>query len=176
MSQTIQTASGDGELKVTVDEFGQFGTSTVGGQGGVYDPIGNKTSASTTYSSFIALGIIGSTTATARTLLAAAASNNELFGTVNATNANSNFTVGGLQFQLNQSVQSIFNSTSARTGSRLDQTYTITNTSSQTINFDLVRYVDGDLGFDGTINDGGGRISLLPTQQLLVSVLAKQGC
>jgi Ca2+-binding RTX toxin-like protein len=158
MSQTLQTASGDGELKVTVDEFGRFGFATVGGSGGLYDPIGSQTSARTTYSSFVALGIIGSTTATARTLLAGAASDNELFGTVNGTNANSNFTVGGLQFQLNQSVQNIFNSTSATTGSRLDQTYTITNTSTQTINFDLVRYVDGDLGFDGTISDGGGRI------------------
>jgi RTX calcium-binding nonapeptide repeat (4 copies)/von Willebrand factor type A domain/Calx-beta domain len=158
MSKNLQTTAGDGELQVTVDEFGQFGSSNVGGKSAFYDPIGSKTSSSTTYKSYLALGIIGTGASTVRTQLSSSASNNELFGTTSTTNANSTFTVGGLQFKLNQNVQNTFNSASAKTGSRLDQTYTITNTTNQAINFDLVRYVDGDLDFDGSLIDGGGRL------------------
>ncbi|CCI12126.1 conserved hypothetical protein [Microcystis aeruginosa PCC 9806] len=123
-----------------------------------YNPIGSKPSSSTTYSSFVALGILTNGSTGARTQLEPSASNNEVFTTVNSTNANSTFTIGGLQFQLKQTVQDTFNNTVIRTGSRLDKAYTITNSTTQTINFDLVRYVDGDLNFDGSISDGGGRI------------------
>ncbi|REJ44056.1 MAG: hypothetical protein DWQ54_00415 [Microcystis flos-aquae TF09] len=157
-TNNLQTATGDGGLVVTVDEFGRFGSNSVGGQSAFYDPIGSKPSSSTTYSSFVALGIITNGSTGARTQLEPSASNNEVFTSVNSTNANSTFTIGGLQFQLKQTVQDTFNNTANRTGGRLDQTYTITNSTTQTINFDLVRYVDGDLNFDGSISDGGGRI------------------
>ncbi|WP_287628124.1 MULTISPECIES: Calx-beta domain-containing protein, partial [unclassified Microcystis] len=157
-TNNLQTATGDGGLVVTVDEFGRFGSNSVGGQSAFYDPIGSKTSSSTTFRSFVALGIITNGSTGARTELAPSASNNEVFTSVNSTNANSTFTIGGLQFQLKQTVQDTFNNTAIRTGSRLDQVYTITNSITQTINFDLVRYVDGDLNFDGTLIDGGGRI------------------
>jgi hypothetical protein len=50
----------------------------------------------------------------------------------------------------------------------LDQTYSITNASQrgETQSFELVRYLDGDLQFDGTISDGGGRLFLGPTEVL----------
>ncbi len=148
-TNTIQTATGDGGLVVTVDELGNF-------SGALYDPLGSKTSSTTTYRSFVALGIIGTTGA--RTVLNSSDSNNEAFTNFNSTTTNSTFTVGGLQFQLRQTVQDTLNTTSIRTGSRLDQTYTITNSTTATINFDLIRYVDGDLDFDGSLIDGGGRI------------------
>jgi uncharacterized repeat protein (TIGR01451 family) len=156
----IHTSAGDGELKITVNKFGQFGQADVGGNSGTYDPLGTKTSASTTFESFIALGIISTNGATsARTQLSPSSSNDEIFTNVTGNNANSTFTVGGLRFQLNQFVQDIFDGTQTRTGGRLDQVYTITNTTNQTIDFDLVRYVDGDLDFDGSLIDGGGRIA-----------------
>ncbi|QJB44053.1 putative Ig domain-containing protein [Dolichospermum flos-aquae] len=151
-TNTIQTATGDGGLRVTVNEFGGF-------RGAIYDPVGSKTPSDTTYDSFVALGIIGTNGTTgSRIELQSSASNNEAFTNFTNTTTNSTFTVNGLQFQLNQNVQDGLNATQVRIGSRLNQTYTITNTTSQTINFDLVRYVDGDLGFDGSISDGGGRI------------------
>jgi len=157
-TNNLQTATGDGGLVVTVDEFGRFGSSNVGGQGAFYDPIGSKPSSRTTYSSFVALGIITNGSTGARTQLEPSASNNEVFTSVNSTNANSTFTISGLQFQLKQTVKDTFNNISNRTGGRLEQIYTITNTTTQSINFDLIRYVDGDLSFDGSISDGGGRI------------------
>ncbi len=154
-TNTISTTAGDGELKVTVNEFGEFGSASSAGQA-LYDPLGDKTSASTTYLSYVALGIIGSDGKTgARTALRNAASSDETFTDVN----NSTFTVNGLKFQLKQTTQDLLNISSIRTGSRLDQTYTVTNTTDQAIDFDLVRYVDGDLLFDGSLADGGGKFN-----------------
>jgi RHS repeat-associated protein len=150
-TNTIQTATGDGGLQVTVDEFGSFSSA-------LYDPLGSKTLSDTTYRSFVALGIITNVTTGSRSQLQSSASNDEAFTNFTNTTTNSTFTVSGLQFQLKQIVQDTLNNTAIRTGSRLDQTYTITNTTTGTINFDLVRYVDGDLSFDGSISDGGGRI------------------
>jgi Domain of unknown function (DUF4114) len=156
----LSTAAGDGELRVTVDEFGVFGSSAGSGGRAFYDPLGTRTSASTTFRSYVALGIIGSNGTTgARTELNPSASTNEVFTNANANTANSTFTVGGLQFQLRQTTGDLLNSTRARTGSRFDQAYTVTNTTGAAINFDLVRYVDGDLLFDGSLVDGGGRFT-----------------
>ncbi|MDB9540082.1 Calx-beta domain-containing protein [Anabaenopsis arnoldii] len=158
--RTIQTAPGDGGLEVTVDELGRFGSSGVGGQAGVYDPVGSIGPASTTYLSFIALGIIaGDGTTGQRIELALSQTNDEAFTSSTDTTANSAFTINGLQFQLEQIVQDSFNREGeVRTGARLDQVYSITNITDQPIRFDLVRYVDGDLNFDGSLIDGGGRI------------------
>jgi Ca2+-binding RTX toxin-like protein len=154
-NNTISTTAGDGELKVTVNEFGEFGSASEAGQA-LYDPLGDKTSASTTFLSYVALGVIGNDGTTgARTALRDPASPNETFTDGN----NSTFTVNGLQFQLKQTAQDLLNTSSIRTGSRLDQTYTVTNTTDQAINFDLVRYVDGDLLFDGSRSDGGGKFN-----------------
>ncbi len=156
---TIRTSAGDGELIVSVDQFGRFGSASGVGGDALYDPLGGIASAGTTYSSYVALGIIAADGSTAaRTVLEPVASSDEGFTNVNITTANSGFTIRGLQFQLNQLVQDARNTEQNRTGGRLDQTYTVTNTTSQTISFELVRYVDGDLSFDNNIDDGGGRI------------------
>jgi len=44
-----------------------------------------------------------------------------------------------------------------RVGSQLTQVYSITNTTASPVSFELVRYIDGDLLFNGTVDDGGGR-------------------
>jgi Cadherin-like domain/Calx-beta domain/RTX calcium-binding nonapeptide repeat (4 copies) len=156
----LSTASGDGGLEVQVDEFGQFGSSNVGGQSAFYDPLGAQTQASTTFESFVALGIIGTSgSIAARTVLSPFSGTNTVLTSASSTTANSAFTVGGLEFQLNQTVQDTLDITQTRTGSLIAQTYTITNTTNQSIDFDLVRYVDGDLDFDGTLIDGGGRLT-----------------
>ena len=36
--------------------------------------------------------------------------------------------------------------------------FTITNTSDTSVDFELLRYLDGDLQFDGSLIDGGGRL------------------
>jgi hypothetical protein len=36
--------------------------------------------------------------------------------------------------------------------------YTITNPTDSPIDFELLRYIDGDLLFNGTFTDGGGRL------------------
>jgi hypothetical protein len=130
-SNTIQTALGDGELKITVDEFGRFGSASGVGGNAFYDPLGTKTSSGTTFLSYVALGIIGN--AGSRTELAPLASNNEVFTNANGNTTNSTFTTNGLQFQLNQVSQDTLNSAQSRTGSRLDQTYTVTNTTWRSI-------------------------------------------
>ncbi len=158
-TNTIQTATGDGGLIVSLDEFGRFGSASGVGGNAFYDPLGSKTSAGTTFRSYVALGIADANGVTGqRTELAEAASPDEVFANANGTTTNSSFTTGGLQFQLNQLVQDTRDAAQSRTGSRLDQTYTITNTTNQAINFELVRYVDGDLFFDNSLIDGGGRI------------------
>jgi hypothetical protein len=48
----------------------------------------------------------------------------------------------------------------------LTQTYVITNPGAATTNFELLRYVDGDLLFDGSVVDGGGRLAAGPSEVL----------
>jgi hypothetical protein len=67
----------------------------------------------------------------------------------------SSFSFDGLDFSLLQTLSPIF-SGSTRIGSELKQTYTMTNLSGTgTLDFELVRYFDGDLA--SAIN-GGGRL------------------
>src|SRR5262249_22219895 len=52
-----------------------------------------------------------------------------------------------------------FNTSGVRVGSMLTQTYTITNPSATaTVNFELVRYMDSWIKYDGSLIDGGGRL------------------
>src|SRR5947199_355359 len=53
-----------------------------------------------------------------------------------------------------------FGANNTRLGSRLTQAYTFTNPSASAVSFELVRYLDGDLQFDQSITDGGGRLVL----------------
>jgi MYXO-CTERM domain-containing protein len=145
--------------QVEVDGFGSFGSS-IGGTGtgdAFYDPVGVIGSAGTTFESAVAIGFgqtreyltTGSLSGTSGgTALSVDA------GTQTSTFVSSSFTYGLLDFALSQSLVSL------TSGTRLDQVYSITNTGTGIASFDVIRYIDGDLFFNGGISDGGGRFTL----------------
>ncbi len=158
---TLTNGPGDGSLSVGVDGYGAFG-SAVGSNSSnaVYDPVGlTPPAAGTTFESGLAFRIGGSG---ARTFLTSGnigvsggLSNPSITG--NITSGVSSFTVGGLTFSLTQALTAIMSGAS-QTGSLLTQSYAITNTGTARTSFELMRYIDGDLGFNGSIADGGGRL------------------
>ena len=153
---TLNTAPGDGGVSIGVDAFGAFGSNLEGTEtsDAVYDPVGPIEASGTVFESFLAVGINGDEDPS-RTIL----SENSLgalgFTNSTATNASSTFNVSGLDFVLEQEVGD-FVTGEQRVGSDLVQTYTITNNTNAAIEFDIVRYLDGDLAFDGSIQDTGG--------------------
>lgn len=156
----LSTAAGDGGLRVSVDAFGAFGSSASGDA--FYDPVGGIDEAGTVFESAVAVRV-GNTGG--RTFLSAfgigASGNleNPGFSSSGETEANSSFAFGGLNFDLRQTVSDSIGEDGDRNGSSLVQTYTITNPTGAPISFELVRYLDGDLLFDGSLTDGGGLIT-----------------
>jgi Calx-beta domain/Domain of unknown function (DUF4114) len=154
MPQLI-TTPGDGGLDVNVGSTGSF-------SGASYDPIGAGTAASTTFRSDVAFRINPAGTNESngsngtRSYIGGLARNITTSET-SATSTTSSFQISGLQFELVQSVSNLVNN-GTRIGSGLSQIYQITNTTNTAIDFELVRYFDGDLQFDGSIADRGGRI------------------
>ena len=154
MPQLI-TTPGDGGLSVNVGSSGSF-------SGADYDPIGAGTAARTTFFSDVAFRINPTGTNESngnngtRSYIGGLASNVTTTET-STTSTTSNFLLSGLQFELVQSVSNLVNN-GTRVGSGLSQIYQITNTTNTAIDFELVRYFDGDLQFDGSIADRGGRI------------------
>ncbi|MGO4892773.1 hypothetical protein [Flavobacterium sp. W21_SRS_FM6] len=162
-SATILTSgTGDGTLEVGVDGYGSFGSSISGidTSDAFYDPVGIDESAGTTYESAIAVGFGGDRTYLTTGSIAGPDNigTNLVIGTTTSSSMQSTFMVNALQFELNQSVSLSQDSSGVALGTILNQVYTITNTAAEQISFDVVRYLDGDLDFDGTIQDGGGRI------------------
>lgn len=158
---TLSTGTGDGGVTVGVDGFGSFGTNvgTTNATDAIYNPVGALGAAGTSYISSVAIRF---GTSGGRTFL----TSGDISGTGNlpnptvtgtATKGTSTFTRNGLAFTLVQTVTPTFSGT-VRTGSMLTQTYTIRNTTTGTQNFELVRYLDGWLRFDGSLIDGGGHI------------------
>jgi Calx-beta domain/Domain of unknown function (DUF4114) len=154
MPQLI-TTPGDGGLSVNVSSSGYF-------SGASYDPIGPGTAARTTFLSDVAFRINPAGTNESngsngpRSYIGGLASNATSSDT-SATSTTSSFQLSGLQFELVQSVSNLVRN-GTRIGSGLSQIYQITNTTNTAIDFELVRYFDGDLSFDGSIADRGGRI------------------
>ena len=159
MLHALSTGSGDGSLNVDLDGYGSFGSAAFPNGDAIYDPIGSIGAASTTFESGVAIrlgntgprqfltsGFIG----TSGDLSAPPISGS-------ATAATSNFAFGSLNFSVLLTVAPLFNDDGARTGSILTQQYQIVNAGPSTIDFELNRYLDGDLLFDGTLVDGGGR-------------------
>lgn len=165
---SLSTGAGDGSVTVGVDGYGSFGSS-VGGDGtsdAFYDPVGPTGAAGTTYQSGLAVGFGGSrpflTTGFIGDIPNVAFDLEILNQT--ATSLSSQFRIGPLAVTLEQSLFQSF-SGGQRTGSVLNQVYEFTNIGQidsvlpvVPTSFDVVRYLDGDLDFDGTIDDGGGRI------------------
>ena len=146
-SGRLKTAPGDGGLDVTVNETGSF-------SGASYDPLGAQEANRTTFRSDVAFRI-GDTGE--RKFISGIATNENTIATADPNITSSTFGVSGLLFELSQAVSDLTKN-GTRTGSGLTQTYQITNPTNAAINFELVRYFDGDLGFDGSIQDRGGRI------------------
>lgn len=73
-----------------------------------------------------------------------------------------------LAFDLQQNLVDLRSSTGGVDGTALVQTYRVTNVSSSTLDFELVRYFDGDLFYGGTtptpFDDGGGAGVFDPTR------------
>ncbi|MFK8114798.1 MAG: FG-GAP-like repeat-containing protein, partial [Rubripirellula sp.] len=156
----LSTGTGDGDVTIDVDPFGSYGTSAFDNVSGTatFDPTGPIDAASAIFKSL--LGIREGTTGP-RLLLddipTAQLRPSSIAGDL--TSATSTFSIGNFDVQLVQTVAPNFSIDGARNGSRMDQTYTVTNTSAQTRTLDVARYVDADLFFDGSRVDGGGRLT-----------------
>ena len=158
---TLTNSPGDGTVTVGVDGFGAFGSS-VGSDStdATYDPVGAGAPDDTSFESAMAIRM--STTGGTRAFL----TSGDIGGsggltnptvTGSSTSGTSSFSFAPLDFTLSQTLTPLL-SGSSQTGSTLTQTYTITNPSDSTVSFELIRYLDGDLQFDGSIIDGGGRL------------------
>ncbi|MDJ0531103.1 MAG: Ig-like domain-containing protein [Xenococcaceae cyanobacterium MO_207.B15] len=154
---TLSTPAGDGGLSVTVDAFGAFGSDATGDA--FYDPVGNIDQAGTTFESAVAIRVGDTGSRTFLSAVDIGGSGNLInpdFTATTPSNAESTFSFLGLDFNLNQTVSETFQN-GDRTGSILNQIYTMTNPGTDSVSFELVRYLDGDLLFDGSFTDGGGR-------------------
>jgi hypothetical protein len=151
----LTNGTGDGTVTLGVDGYGAFGSS-VGSDSNdaIYDPIGAIGAAGTTYESGIAFGTGGTRAFLTSGDIGGSGSLANPTVTGSSTSAQSSFNYGGLDFSLTQSLVTL------TSGSRLDQVYTITNPGTSSASFELVRYIDGDLYFDGSLIDGGGRLFL----------------
>lgn len=158
-AHVLTNSPGDGTLSVGVDGFGSFGSS-VGGTGTQnlrYDPVGALGPAGTTYESGVAIGFGGGRSfLTSGFIRSSGGLTDPGFSATSNTSASSSFSFQGLDFALTQSIAELTGNNGNRVGTKLTQSYSITNSSSAPISFDLVRYLDGDLSFDGSISDGGG--------------------
>ena len=141
----------DGSLSVSTNATGRF-TSTV------YNPIGPVVAADATFRNDVYIRFGANGGAGARATIQTGATNISNVRNNAGTEANSTFTNGNLNYVLTQTVTPTFDVNNVLTGSLLTQTYRITNTGGANSQFELVRYYDGDLRFDGSLIDGGGRL------------------
>jgi Ca2+-binding RTX toxin-like protein len=148
---SLATGTGDGNVSLTVDGLGSFGTNSPSFSGATFDPVGIQPAGTTTFDSgvYFRNGDMG---ARAR-LDAVATAVSPIRAT--STESNSDFVIGNLVVALTQTVSPIFDST-GQTGALLTQSYRITNVDIMSANFELVRYYDGDLGFATPPSDDGG--------------------
>jgi PKD repeat protein len=133
----------DGAVAIRVDGTGRFGTGRAGEPGARFNPPGTDPAASTVFSSDLYANFGG--------VVAPCGSAGVVeIVSVTPTRVITRWTTGGLTVELTQSVEP-----SAEGGSRLAQTYRIVNAGTAAMPLTLVRHVDGDLLFDGSLGDGG---------------------
>ncbi len=145
---TLTNGTGDRSLSVNVDGYGAFGTD-LDGTGAVFDPTGPIGPSTTTYNSGVffspALDFLATGGLSFRPVVP--------FTSTTSSTATSTFDAGGFRVVLTQSVRRTEN------GSTLTQTYQITNLMTSTRTFSCVRFLDGDLRFDASIDDFGSASS-----------------
>ena len=156
---TLSNGTGDATVTVGVDGFGAFGSS-VGSDStdATFNPLGAIVAAGTTFESAVAIriGSAGARTyLTSGSIVGGSLPNPTVTGTTTA--ATSSFSIGVLNVALTQTLTPL-TTNSIQTGTVLTQTYVITNAGGTPVSFEMVRYIDGDLQFDGSITDGGGRL------------------
>ena len=159
---TLSNGTGDGSATITVEPYGTFGTATAAGYivdgSATYDPIGSYSSASTVFQSSVYFGLFDSGNSSGGVFLHGGGDflpGDSLCGgkftSVSSREAKSTFSVKGFDCELTQTLND-----KGPQGSTLTQTYKFTNTTDENQSFDLIRHVDGDLYFDGTLIDSGG--------------------
>ena len=157
----LANGPGDGTLSVGVDGHGAFGSAVgTNSTDATYDPVGAAPpAAGTAFESGVAIRIGTAATRSFLTSGSIGSSGGLANPTVtgSATSGSSSFIFGGLSFSLTQVLAPTFVGV-VRTGSVLTQTYVITNTGTVGTSFEMMRYLDGDLLFDGSLSDGGGRL------------------
>lgn len=148
---TLTNGVGDGQVTVAVTGGGEFGSASPAGGPTLYNPVGAIPPANAVYdaTNYLRIGPVGQ-----RTAIGSLPSQ---FGSVGPTETTSTFNSSGLNFALTQTLQNT-ETGGVQTGSLLTQTYVITNTTGGALDFELLRYVDGDLLFDGSRADGGGAL------------------
>jgi hypothetical protein len=148
IADTLSTGTADGQVVLNVNGFGNMTSG-----GALYNPVGAGVSASTIYYStlFYRIGNTGARADISTGTLVSFSGNN--------TTRTSVFTLAGLSVALTQSVTNLLDTNGVQTGSQLTQSYSFTNLSNSAISLDLARYIDGDLLFDGSLTDGGGRLT-----------------
>lgn len=169
VSYTLTSGTGDGSLTVQVTSTGAFGVGpfpTTMSAGAPYDPIGGVIAGDTTTDSEIFFRS-NTSVGTRSTIDSVATNRTTIRGTTNE--ANSSFDIGSLHFVLTQVAEPVFDvATSARVGSLLTQTYRITNTGTAASEFELARFLDGRLRFNGSTTDGGGRFVSTAGDEFLI--------
>jgi Ca2+-binding RTX toxin-like protein len=143
----LAIGTGDGSLSIA----GITADGRISPWDASYDPIGAVAAADTIYSSYISYR---AGTSGPRTPLDATSA--QMIGDL--TQLESNFVQDGLDMQLCQQVRPLLDGQGATQGSLLAQTLQVSNPGSSSVSFELVRYLDGDLLFDGSLIDGGGRL------------------
>src|SRR5712691_9514582 len=169
LSDTIGTGTGDGSLTVQVTSTGAFGNGsfpTSTSAGATYDPLGLLGASDTTFDSEVYFR--ASTNSGTRSTLESLATNRSTIRG-SSDEANSTFDIGSLHFALTQRAEPTFDLvTGLQVGSLLTQTYRITNTGVSRSSFELARYLDGGLKFNGSTPDGGGRVVSAAGDEFLV--------
>lgn len=158
-SQILVTDLTDGRATLFSDSFGQL-------DDGTFDPVGPAAEAGAIFESSVFFRSNGSGP---RSSLSELGTNPS---TIRGTDqeGNSTFRIGNLLFTLTQTLTPIVGTESQIIGSLLTQTYAVTNLGSTTEEFELARYLDADLLFDGTLSDRGGRLVTPSGVELLYEI------
>jgi Ca2+-binding RTX toxin-like protein len=163
---TLSVGAGDGSLILPTDALGTFSSS-------IYDPVGAIQAANASFESDIYFrdrnsGSLFRQSFAFPTSLVPVRPTNISTIRLNGTNeANSTFDLGTLSFALTQTVQPTFDVNGVVSGALLTQSYVITNIGLAAANFELDRYYNGDLRYDGSISDGGGRLNTTAGDEIL---------
>ena len=140
---TLTNGNGDGQVNITVNGSGTFSAA-------YFNPKGPTETADTTFNSYAYFRAGSSGTRTALT--------NQPATTVSSspTEMISTFSIGALSFTLTQTLSYLFNTSGQRIGSVLTQSYGFNNTGGSAVDFSMLRYFDGDMGFPGASRSGAG--------------------